>query len=224
MMLQLWLYGGMDYMAVPPHVHGALSNQLCAHMLTLQALKEEGAIEEAERAFARLLALDTPESGPNIQAMRVIAQMRQQQGRHARAIEVLDKAIGYGKDEQVNFPGKHFDPVNMQQVHAPLTSHFQPLIAEAVQICCLNCVARLFPCVVGTTWSYQRNLTQCSQMVELLYLRAICHHALGNAREAVEDYERCLTYQRPHGTTGPALTEEARSFQYLSFYQKEVCR
>lgn len=32
-------------------------------------------------------------------------------------------------------------------------------------------------------------------MVELLYLRAICHHALGNVREAVADYEACLTFR-----------------------------
>lgn len=64
--------------------------------------------------------------------------------------------------------------------------------------------------------------TRTSQMVELLFLRAICHHALGNVHEAVADYEACLSYQRPTTSTAPPLNEEARSFQYLSFYQKEM--
>lgn len=32
------------------------------------------------------------------------------------------------------------------------------------------------------------------QVIELLYLRAICHHALGAIREAVRDYEDCLNH------------------------------
>lgn len=66
----------------------------------LQALKEEGSIKEAEEAFEGVMRLDAPDS-PSVHALRVIAQMRQQAGEHARAVEVLDRAIGYGKDEQV---------------------------------------------------------------------------------------------------------------------------
>jgi hypothetical protein len=82
------------------------------------------------------------------------------------------------------------------------------------------------------------NLLCAVQRVELLYLRAICHHALGYVRQAVRDYEACLTYVRPAVATSPVpagedgsssgatssreLSEEARGFQFLSFYQKEV--
>lgn len=34
------------------------------------------------------------------------------------------------------------------------------------------------------------------QVVELLYIRAICHHALGYIREAVKDYEDCLAWSK----------------------------
>lgn len=53
-------------------------------------------------------------------------------------------------------------------------------------------------------------------MVELLYMRAICHHALGYMREAVRDYEETLTWTRGN------VSEEGRTFQFLSFYQKEI--
>ncbi|GAX83792.1 hypothetical protein CEUSTIGMA_g11217.t1 [Chlamydomonas eustigma] len=53
-------------------------------------------------------------------------------------------------------------------------------------------------------------------MVELFYQRAICYHALGYIKEAVRDYEACMSW-----TKGLA-TEETRAFQYLSFYQKEM--
>ncbi|GLI61283.1 hypothetical protein VaNZ11_003633 [Volvox africanus] len=58
------------------------------------------------------------------------------------------------------------------------------------------------------------------QVIELLYLRAICHHALGAVREAMRDYEGCLNYVPRNGSTTP--TEEARQFQFLSFYQKDM--
>ena len=32
-------------------------------------------------------------------------------------------------------------------------------------------------------------------MIELLYLRAICNHALGYVSLAVRDYEACLTWK-----------------------------
>lgn len=82
------------------------------------------------------------------------------------------------------------------------------------------------------------------QAIELLYLRAICHHALGNMREAVRDYEDCLAFvpKSPSpalpasgsssragagdglsgGAGGSNVSEEARSFQFLSFYQKDI--
>ncbi|GIL49345.1 hypothetical protein Vafri_5718 [Volvox africanus] len=58
------------------------------------------------------------------------------------------------------------------------------------------------------------------QVIELLYLRAICYHALGAVREAMRDYEGCLNYVPRNGST--TLTEEARQFQFLSFYQKDM--
>jgi hypothetical protein len=80
------------------------------------------------------------------------------------------------------------------------------------------------------------------QTVDLLFLRAICHHALGLVREAVRDYTACLTWTPPRGggSAGSslpatdaqgvpwparpnALSEEQRGWQYLSFYQREVC-
>ncbi len=61
-------------------------------------------------------------------------------------------------------------------------------------------------------------------MLELLFLRAICNHALGLVRDAVRDYDACLTWSRPPGSTGTnrTLPEETRAFQFLAFYQKEV--
>ncbi len=58
------------------------------------------------------------------------------------------------------------------------------------------------------------------QLVELLYLRAVCYHALGAAREAVRDYDDCLSAV-PRGGMANA-TDETRQFQFLSFYQKDL--
>lgn len=33
-----------------------------------------------------------------------------------------------------------------------------------------------------------------AQVVELTFLRAICHHALGEFAEAVVDYDKCLAH------------------------------
>lgn len=66
----------------------------------MQALKEEGRVDEAEKAFDRVLGLDDP-SSPSVAALRIMAQMRQQKGDHAGAIEILDKAIKQNKEEQV---------------------------------------------------------------------------------------------------------------------------
>jgi tetratricopeptide (TPR) repeat protein len=66
-----------------------------------QALKEAGRVQEAERALLRVLALDAPNQ-PTLAALRLLALMRQQQGQHARAIQVLDKALGHGKSELVS--------------------------------------------------------------------------------------------------------------------------
>lgn len=56
------------------------------------------------RHGSQVLALDEPGS-PNVHALRVMAQMRQQKGDHAGAVEILDKAIGYGKEDQVGGDG-----------------------------------------------------------------------------------------------------------------------
>lgn len=55
-------------------------------------------------------------------------------------------------------------------------------------------------------------------MIELLYQRAICYHALGYVKNAIKDYEDCLGFVKSGGN----LSEEARSLQFLSFYQKEM--
>jgi hypothetical protein len=47
------------------------------------------------------------------------------------------------------------------------------------------------------------------QSIELLYLRAICYHALGYARKAVADYEACMGAPLRPELEGP-LAEEAR--------------
>lgn len=176
----------------------------------MQALKEEGRVEEAEAAFNQTISLDDP-GQPSIGALRIMAQMRQQMGRHADAIKLLDRALGHDRDDQVRW-------------------------GMGCQAGCFHILAALQP-----DWA-SRPAQQCActlpcllQRVELLYLRAICHHALGLAREAVKDYEACLTYVRPAGSAsdradGPdvkgnssrELSEEARGFQFLSFYQKEV--
>lgn len=49
----------------------------------------------------------------------------------------------------------------------------------------------------------------CLQSIELLYLRAICHHALGYARKAVADYDACMAAPLRPEVEGP-LAEEAR--------------
>jgi len=131
-----------------------------------QALKESGQVKGAERAFARLLALDSSDA-PSLSALRILAQMRQQQGQHKQAIALVNKALAHKKDE----------------------------------------------------------LT-----VELLFLRAICHHALGEFEEATADYQRCLTYTGVPKSSSPAclrptgrgVSEDALAFQALSFYQKEL--
>ncbi|KAF8058901.1 SRFR1 [Scenedesmus sp. PABB004] len=119
-----------------------------------QALKEEGRVREAERALTQAMTLD---GAPCLAAYRLLATMRQGQGRQADAIKLLDKALGFKRPEQ---------------------------------------------------------------RVELLYLRAICHHALGSTRAAVADYEACMNAP-PRADDGPA-GEESRTAQFLCFYQREM--
>ncbi|KXZ44388.1 hypothetical protein GPECTOR_68g359 [Gonium pectorale] len=123
-----------------------------------QALKEEGRTKEAERVLLQALTLDPPDA-PSVHVLRVLAQMKQQQGQHAAAVRLLDRAL-------------------------PLAE------------------------------------TRDEQVVEVLYLRAICHHALGAVREAVRDYDECIG-RIPKGGLSNA-TEETRQFQFLSFYQKDI--
>jgi hypothetical protein len=49
----------------------------------------------------------------------------------------------------------------------------------------------------------------CLQSIELLYLRAICFHALGYIRKAVADYEACMHLPPRPKEEGP-LAEEAK--------------
>ncbi|WIA39656.1 hypothetical protein OEZ86_005727 [Tetradesmus obliquus] len=120
-----------------------------------QALKEEGRVKEAERALTK--AMTSADGGACLAAYRLLATMRQGQGRQADAIKVLDKALGFKREDQ---------------------------------------------------------------RVELLYMRAICYHALGYARAALADYEACMNC-KPRVDEGPA-GEESRMFQFLSFYQREM--
>lgn len=115
-------------------------------------LKEEGKSKESEKAFRKLLSLDEP-GNPNLNAMRVISQMRQQKGDHLGAIQILDEALSHQKEELA---------------------------------------------------------------IELLYQRGVCYHALGYMREAIKDYQACMSVNKEDAS------EETRSLQYLSFYQKEL--
>lgn len=64
-----------------------------------QALKEEGRVREAERALTK--AMTTADGQPCLAAYRLLATMRQGQGRQVDAIKVLDKALGHKREEQV---------------------------------------------------------------------------------------------------------------------------
>eukprot|EP00878_Enallax_costatus_P029471 GHUV01031958.1.p1 GENE.GHUV01031958.1~~GHUV01031958.1.p1 ORF type:complete len:414 (+),score=144.70 GHUV01031958.1:3-1244(+) len=64
-----------------------------------QALKEEGRVKDAERALTK--AMTTAEGQPCLAAYRLLATMRQGQGRQADAIKVLDRALGHNRPEQV---------------------------------------------------------------------------------------------------------------------------
>jgi len=138
-------------------------------------------------------------------------QMRQQTGDHTGAIRILDKALASGKEELVSVGG------------------------ECV---CVGCLDVALPSRRPPT-----------QMVELLFQRAICYHALGYIASAVKNYEACLSWNKVsdhtflpncnriimlgsvHDSlvcqlsmlqTGSDVSEETRSFQFLSFYQKEM--
>ncbi|KAG1678967.1 hypothetical protein FOA52_013030 [Chlamydomonas sp. UWO 241] len=56
--------------------------------------------------------------------------------------------------------------------------------------------------------------------IELLFQRAICYHALGYIREAVQDYDECMVTQGSNGKGNGGVGEEAKTLQYLCFYQK----
>ncbi|PNH05026.1 Tetratricopeptide repeat protein 13 [Tetrabaena socialis] len=74
---------------------------------------------------------------------------------------------------------------------------------------------------LGKRGPYQASVLQRVRVIEVLYLRAICHHALGATREAIRDYDECLGHIPSRGGLANA-TEEARQFQFLSFYQKDI--
>lgn len=44
---------------------------------------------------------------PCLAAYRLLATMRQGQGRQREAVRLLDKALGYGREEQVREAGRH---------------------------------------------------------------------------------------------------------------------
>ncbi|BDA45969.1 probable UDP-N-acetylglucosamine-peptide N-acetylglucosam at N-terminal half [Coccomyxa sp. Obi] len=58
--------------------------------------------------------------------------------------------------------------------------------------------------------------TSPDAIVECLHLRGACHHAVGEFIEAVANYERAFSMDNPD------LGEDARSRQFLSFYQREM--
>ncbi len=52
-----------------------------------------------------MTALGLDERGkPSVTAMRLLAQMRQGQGRHAAAVKIVDKALAAGREEGVRPP------------------------------------------------------------------------------------------------------------------------
>lgn len=53
-------------------------------------------------------------------------------------------------------------------------------------------------------------------MVELMFMRAICYHAIGHFKQAVDDYTGCMQWSKGQ------ISDEGRTFQFLSFYQKEM--
>jgi len=68
-----------------------------------KALKEEGRTREAERTLTRLITEPRQQGG--LVAYRLLAQMRQGQGRHADAIRLCDKALALGSDDLVGWVG-----------------------------------------------------------------------------------------------------------------------
>lgn len=64
-----------------------------------QALKEEGRVKEAERTLTKAMVL--ADGQPCLAAYRLLATMRQGQGRQLDAIKVLDRALGHNKPDQV---------------------------------------------------------------------------------------------------------------------------
>ncbi|MEW5314536.1 MAG: hypothetical protein WDW38_006026 [Sanguina aurantia] len=128
-----------------------------------QALKEEGRVAESEAAFEKLLELDPPEA-PNVHALKIMAQMKQQAGNHTGGAADLEQGHCGAEGRRGEFLAASAPP-----------------------------------------------------MIDLLYIRAICYHAMGYMKEAVRDYEDCLAWSRATN-----MTEETRAFQYLSFYQKDL--
>ena len=84
----------------------------------------------------------------------------------------------------------------------------------------ISCGAVLYGCwALAESVLCSKFMRCCLQRVDLMYLRAICHHALGRAVAAAADYNACMNYSpKPGRVQG----EESTMYQYLSFYQREL--
>eukprot|EP00775_Hariotina_reticulata_P011921 gene11921-12065_t len=104
-----------------------------------QALKEEGRVKEAERALTK--AMTTADGAPCMAAYRLLATMRQGQGRQADAIKVLDKALSFKREEQ---------KVELLYLRA-ICFHAQGYARKAVADydACMNCKPRMDEGPVG---------------------------------------------------------------------------
>ncbi|CAD7704338.1 unnamed protein product [Ostreobium quekettii] len=60
---------------------------------------------------------------------------------------------------------------------------------------------------------------QNEQKLECFYLRAACHHALGFHKKAVQDYLRCIEYEKTVSREDPV---ERHQLLVVSFFQKEM--
>lgn len=200
-----------------------------------QALKEEGRTREAERALTRLIAAE-PRTPGGLAAYRLLAQMRQGQGRHADAIKLCDKALALGSD----------DLVRALSCLASLCLSVcvccdGAVVVCVVSVCCSLSTWRPPLCASHSHAEHARARTTLHthalaslclgrqrgrhrQRLELLYARAICHHALGDVRSAAADYEAAFACDplKSAGRGAVAPSEEAVAFKYLSFFQREM--
>ncbi|GLC64956.1 hypothetical protein PLESTF_000225900 [Pleodorina starrii] len=152
----------------------------------------QGDIRDGVRAYEKAVELN-----PRLKEAWVnMGQALKEEGRTKEAERVLLKALSLDPPDQ--------PPVHVLRVLAQMKQQ------KGEHAAAIKLLDRAIPVAEARD----------EQVIEVLYLRAICHHALGAVREAVRDYEECLNYVPKSGHA--AATEEARQFQFLSFYQKDM--